>query len=222
MAIGKEIRASTAYACHVDTIDAAEVERAKRLSVHARLCDQNVLAYQRHVLLVPFHMLLRADKCDDGFGIVLSTCKIETVVGMYDGVACGDAHVAVLQNAAAHEVASQELAYLEDGLAVERWVHGPQRHAVGNGMRIGRLLIFYLFLLLAQADAAEKTQREHGQDDAHHTEGVGTGIAIGYQGRPLPEDLRAGLRGGTQTGRVRHRATQNAHHHGQVDGIGSR
>ena len=222
VAFGKKIHVASTDTRDVDAIDGAEVHLSESLAVHRRLRDEDVLAHHRHVLLLPFHALLRADEDADGLGIVLSTSDEHLVALADDGVAVGDADVSVLQDAAADEVASQELTHLKNRPACEVGVLHHERHAVRRGMRIGSQLLFYLPLLVLQADAAQETKGKGCSDNAQHAKGIGTGIAVGNGRRTRSEDLVAGFGGSTKAGGVGDGSTEHAHHHGKAARIGSR
>ena len=50
-------------------------------------------------MLLPVDLDLRTDEGDDGFGICLGTHDVQLVVKMEDGVAVGNAHMTVVQDA---------------------------------------------------------------------------------------------------------------------------
>ena len=138
---------------------------------------------------------------------------------MYDGVSVGHAHMAFVQDTAAHEVAPQKLSYLQYGAPLHGLVCGHYGHAVWGDVRIVRYLLLNLFMLLLQRGAGKQAYQYGGTYYAHHTKGVCTGISVGYQRCIRTEDGAASLGGGTQAGGVGDGTAQHAHHHGQVAAV---
>ena len=86
-------------------------------AVHRWLCNEDMFADHGDVLFFPNDIFLRADEGSHCFCIVLGTGDEHLVALGNDGVASGDADMSVLKDSAANEVATEELAYLQDGFA---------------------------------------------------------------------------------------------------------
>ena len=96
-----------------------KVKLAQRLAVHRRTGHQHALAHQRLILLLPVYLNLRTDEGYDGLGIGFGTYHVELVAYVEDSVAVRKAHMSVVQNARAHEVAVQEVVYLHQRLTFQ-------------------------------------------------------------------------------------------------------
>ena len=83
-------------------------------------------------------------------------------------------------------------------------------------MRVGRFLPLDFLRLLVQVHPADNAHQNQREDDAHHTQRIGTGITHGNL-RTGITDLGQGFIGGTKTRRIRHGTAKNTHHHGQLD-----
>ena len=215
MAVGKQVHVATAHTGHIHAINAGEVQFCQCLAVHLGLCHQYMLAHHGHILFCPFHFCFGAYEGNDGLGIVLGTVNEHLVAYVYYGVPVGHAHMAVVQDTAAHEVAGQELAYLQDCAAFQGLVRGHYGHAVWGDMRVGGNLLLYLLLLLLQRGAGKQAYQYRCAYNAHYAKGIGAGITVGYLWRIRTENGAACLGGGTQARGVGDGSAQYAHHHGQ-------
>ena len=189
---------------------------AKRLAVHGRLSDEDVLADHGHVLLFPDDALLRADEDADSLCVVLGTGDEHLVALRDNGIAIGYADVTVLQDTTADEVAAEELTNLQDGATCKVGVLHDECHAMRCGMGIGSLFLFNLLLLVFQSNATKEAKANGCADDAQDAERIGTGIAVGNGRGIRSEDLIAGFRSRTQAWGVGDGSAKDTHHHGKL------
>ena len=120
------------------------------LAVHLGLCHQHMLRYHRHILFLPHNFFYGTNEGTDGFGIVLCAVDEHLVAKVYDSVSVGHAYMTIVQDTAAHEVACQELSYLQYGTSCQSLICGHKCHLMWSDVRIGSNLVLYLLLFLVQ------------------------------------------------------------------------
>ena len=196
-----------------------KVKLSERLAVHRRTGHQHALAHQWLVLLLPVNLYLRTDEGDDGLRIGLGANHIELVADMEDSVAVGKAHMSVVQNARANEVAVQEVVHLHQRLALQIGIRYLHVHLMGLHVGVLAFKPFQVLFFFLQTNPADIAHGNRGTDDAHHTERIGTGITRCYLRQIAAENGIERLVGRTKTRSVGHGTIERTHHHWQVMGI---
>ena len=125
----------------------------------------------------------------------------------------GNGHMALMTDARADELATEEGLDLHEGLAGNRLVAHLQMEHVGLAVHVG-IEFLEIFLFLLQLDAADVADSDDGGDDAHHAERIGAGITQG-NGIARVVELIERFVGGTQTGGIGHGTIEHTYHHGQ-------
>ena len=219
VAVGIEVHAVATDASHVDAVHRTEMQRAELLAVHAGLRNEDVLADEGNVLLLPFNEAGLTNEGGDGLSIVLGADDIHLIAIVQHGVAVGDGNMAFVEDAGNDEVAAEELTDLKERPPVQSAVFHAERHLVGLGVGILGPFLLDLFLFLVELHATEEADGDGGQNDTHDAQRIGTGIAVGNWGSVGTEDGGTGFVGGTEAGRVRDGTAKHTDHHGQVVGV---
>ena len=173
--------------------------------------------------MVPIHVDAGADDRVEHFLVLGAHDDEQQVVLVDDGVALGDDHLAI----------AGALHARDDEVVVDDGVQAPQvaaedelvGHAVGEDvrsqLRLCGLVLDVLGLALG-VDLEDDLDHNHRQDDAHHAQGIGSGIAHRHglveRGGVGALGLDERLLGGTQAGRVGHGSREDAHQVGDAHG----
>ena len=107
-----------------------EVHGGQRLAVDFRIGNQDALGHQRLVLLLEVNVDLRTDEGHDGLVVSLGTDNEHLVAYVEYRLAVRNGQFAVVNNARYHEVAVQEVVYLQQGLALQVLVRNLKVHFV--------------------------------------------------------------------------------------------
>ena len=133
------------------------MHRGQRLTVDFGIGDEHALGNHGFFLLLLFEVDVdnRADEGDDGLVVGLGTDDEHLVAQMELCVAVGNGDVTVMLDARTDEVAVQEFVNLQDSSALQILVGDLHVHLVGLLVGLRTLLLFQLFFLLLQTDAAD-------------------------------------------------------------------
>ena len=210
---GQEVDAGAVHAGAVELVAVVEAERAQGYAVVFALGHHYAAREHGRGGRLPVHLHLGTYHGLEAVGVVGRAYDQELVADVDVGRRLGYHHLAVgAHQARHHEVGLHHVVELEEGLAVDQGVGHLAAQQKGLELRVF-LFFFDLLYLVVHLHAEYPLDDEHGQDDAHHAQGVGGGIAAGHEVGLLGTvgHYAHGLLRGGETGGVGHGAAHNAH-----------
>ena len=126
----------------------------ERLAVDLRVGNENPFAGQRLVLLFEVDVDFRTYEGCDGLLVCLCTDDEHLVALVEDGITVRDAQFTLVNETGHHEVAVEEVVYLQQRLALEVLIRHLQVHLKGLFVCIGLFERLQTVFLLLELDLA--------------------------------------------------------------------
>lgn len=223
VACGEEVHAVAGDTGDVDVVERGDVELREAFAVdfgsrHDKAAADVLFAFD---FLLVSHFDELTEELADAFGVLFGANKVDLHVLLEHGFASRDEKRAVGEDAARNdELDVEELVERFEGAAFGG-AFGDANHQVFG--RRGGIVLFGRFQSLAflfKRGAGEEAHGDGGQNDAHHAEGIGAGIAVGDDRHVFHARHQIGQHvvGRAETGGVGHRSVEHAHHHGEIVG----